>query len=252
MIELSSSRVTVVESAPISSCRYCVVGFPDVGLVSSIALGHAVLKAQMAEVGHLESDDFPPVIVVHDGVPKPPIRLYRRNNVVSVVSEMPVDFNFITPIARSLVDWAKAKNVELLIITSGIAVPNRVEIEVPEVYGVASSPAVRKVMEGTGVKALEEGFVAGLHAALMKESLAKKVPCLILLAQSHLKYPDPGAAASLIDALNRLVGLDVDTKDLLVDEDKVRLQLRALMQRTQEHMQQVKKGQEQEIPLLYS
>jgi len=123
---------------------------------------------------------------------------------------------------------------------------------VPEVYGVASSPDVRKIMDSAGVKALDEGFVAGLHAALMKESLEKRVPCLILLAQSHLKFPDPGAAASLIDALNRLVGLDVDTKELLVHEDEVRLRLRALMQRTQEHMQQVKKGQEQEIPLLYT
>jgi uncharacterized protein len=249
---LSSSRVTVVETTPIDSCRYCVVGFPDVGLVSSIALGHAVLEAKMAEFGHLKSDDFPPVIVVHDGAPKPPMRLYRRNSVVSVVSEIPVDFNFITPITRSLVDWVKSKHVELLVTTSGIAVPNRLEIDVPEVYGVASSPDVRKIMDSAGVKALDEGFVAGLHAALMKESLEKRVPCLILLAQSHLKFPDPGAAASLIDALNRLVGLDVDTKELLVHEDEVRLRLRALMQRTQEHMQQVKKGQEQEIPLLYT
>jgi uncharacterized protein len=249
---LSSSRVTVVETTPIDSCRYCVVGFPDVGLVSSIALGHAVLEAKMAEFGHLESDDFPPVIVVHDGAPKPPMRLYRRNSVVSVVSEMPVDFNFITPVTRSLVDWVKSKHVELLVTTSGIAVPNRLEIDVPEVYGVASSPDVRKIMDSVGVKALEEGFVAGIHAALMKESLEKRVPCLILLAQSHLKFPDPGAAASLIDALNRLVDLDVDTKELLVHEDEVRLRLRALMQRTQEHMQQVKKGQEQEIPLLYT
>jgi uncharacterized protein len=249
---LSSSRVTVVETTPIDSCRYCVVGFPDVGLVSSIALGHAVLEAKMTEFGHLESDDFPPVIVVHDGAPKPPMRLYRRNSVVSVVSEMPVDFNFITPVTRSLVDWVKSKHVELLVTTSGIAVPNRLEIDVPEVYGVASSPDVRKIMDSAEVKALEEGFVAGIHAALMKESLEKRVPCLILLAQSHLKFPDPGAAASLIDALNRLVDLDVDTKELLVHEDEVRLRLRALMQRTQEHMQQVKKGQEQEIPLLYT
>ena len=249
---MSSSRVTVVETTPIDRCRYCVVGFPDVGLVSSIALGHAILEAKMAEFGHLESDDFPPVIVVHDGAPKPPMRLYRRNSVVSVVSEMPVDFNFITPVTRSLVDWVKSKHVELLVTTSGIAVPNRLDIDVPEVYGVASSPAVRKFMDSVGVKALEEGFIAGIHAALMKASLEKRVPCLILLAQSHLKFPDPGAAASLIDALNRLVGLDVDTKELLVHEDEVRLRLRALMQRTQEHMQQVKKGQEQEIPLLYT
>ncbi len=251
-MSVSSERVAVVETAPIEGCRYCVVGFPDVGLVSSIALGHAVLEARMAEVGHLESDAFPPVLVVHDGAPKPPLRLYRRGEVVVVVSEMPMDYSLITPVTRALVEWATTKSVELLITMSGIAVPNRLEIEVPEVYGVASGPPVRKVMEAAHVPALEEGFLAGLHAALMKEALVKGVPCLILLAQAFLKYPDPGAAAAVIDVLNRLVGWDVDTKELLAHEDEVRLRLRALMQRTQQHMQEVQKGHEQEIPLLYT
>jgi uncharacterized protein len=244
--------VTIVETTPIDKCRYCLVGAPDVGLASSIALSYAIQEGKMTEVGYFESDGLPPVIVVHGGDPKPPIRLYRRGDVVVVFSEIPIDYDLIAYMARSIVDWVKSKGVELLIALSGIAVPNRLDIDTPEAYGVASSPAVKNLMKDAGVKSLEEGFVTGLHAVLMKESLKKALPTLVLLAQSHLSYPDPGAAASLISSLNRLVGLKVDAKELMAHEDEFRLRLRALMQRTQEYMQQATKGREQEIPLLYT
>jgi uncharacterized protein len=74
---------------------------------------------------------------------------------------------------------------------------------------------------------------------------------MILLAQSYLQYPDPGAAASLISSLTNLTGLRVDTKKLLAQEDEIRLKMRALMQRTQQQMRQTEKGREQEIPPMY-
>jgi len=248
---MSGRAVTVVEKTPVDRCRYCLVGVPDVGLVGSIALSYVVQEQQMAEVGHIESDAFPPVIVVHNSDPKPPMRLYSKGDVVAVVSEIPIDPRLIPSIARSIVDWAWSKRVELLIALSGIAVQNRLEIDVPTVYGVGSSPSVRELIKNAGVEVFEEGFIAGLHAVVMEGCLKKSVPSMILLAQSHLQYPDPGAAASLIASLSRLVGLRVDTGKLLAQADEIRLRMRELMQRTQQQMQQAQKGREQEIPPMY-
>lgn len=248
---MNSTVVTIVETTTIDRFRYCLIGVPDVGLAGSIALSYSIKEQRMTEVGHLESEAFPPVIVIHNGDPKPPLRLYSKDDVMTVVSEIPIDPHLIAPTARSIVDWVKSKGVELLIALSGISVPNRLEIDVPEVYGVASSPSVRDLMKRGDIKVLEEGFVTGLHAVVMKESLRKKVPCIILLAQAHLQYPDPGAAASLISSINRLLGLTVETKELLAQEEELRLKLRALMQRTQEQMQSVQKGREQELPPMY-
>jgi uncharacterized protein len=249
---MSSRDVTIVETKSIEKCRYCLVGVPDVGLVGSIALSYTVQEGQMTEVGYIESNALPPVIVVHGGDPKPPIRLYRSGDVVVTVSEISIDYHLITPITHAIVDWVKSKGVELLISLSGMAVPNRLEIDVPDVYGVASSPAVKMRMRNAEIKILEEGFITGLPALLMKDCVKKNVSSMILLAQSHLTYPDPGAAASLITSLNKLLGLDVDTKELMAHEDELRVKLRALMHRTSEQMKQLKKGREQEIPLLYA
>ena len=73
----NSNNVTMIETASIDSCKYLLVGFPDAGLAGSIAVSYIIQEQQMAEIGHLESDAFPPVIVVHKGEPHPPLRIYR-------------------------------------------------------------------------------------------------------------------------------------------------------------------------------
>jgi uncharacterized protein len=249
---MSRRAVTVVETAPVEGVEYCLIGVPDVGLVNTIALGYIIQTKQMEEIGYLESDAFPPVIVVHDGAPKPIFRLYRTDDVVAVFSEIPVDARMITPVARAIVAWAKTKRVALVVAVSGIAVPNRLEIDVPEVYGVGSTPAVTARLTTAGIPRLEEGFVTGLHAVVMQESVKQEVPSLLLLAQSHLKYPDPEAAAYATTALNDLLGLKVDVHDLLAQSEEFRVKMRALMQRTQHEMQRTQTGRDQEIPPLYS
>ncbi len=248
---MNSNNVNIIETTPIDSCKYLLVGLPDVGLAGSIALSYLIQEQQMVEIGHLESDTFPPIIVIHKGEPKHPLRIYHKGDVVAIVSEIAITTQLLSSIIHSIVEWTKSKNVELIIALSGIAIPNRLEIEVPAVYGVGSSETIKKLILKTDIKILEEGFITGFHAVMMKECLKKNVNNIILLAQSHLQYPDPEASASLITSLDELVGLKVDTKKLLVQGEETRLKVRELMQRTQHQMQQTQKGQEQEIPLMY-
>lgn len=248
---INDEVVNIVETTPIDVCRYFLIGVPDVGLVGSIALSYVIKEKEMGEVGYLESDAFPPVIVVHEGEPRSPLRLYRKDDVVALISEIPIELKLLPQIARSIVDWAKSKGVELLIALSGIAVQNRLEIEMPKVYYIGSSTSVKNISKSLEIDVFEEGFITGLQAILMKESLKKNVPNMILLAQSHLQYPDPGAAASLITSFSKLLEWEIDVKNLLTQEEEIRLQLRELMQRTQKQMLMAQKGREQEIPQMY-
>jgi len=248
---IRDETVNIVETTPIDVCRLCLIGVPDVGLVSSIALSYVIQEKEMTEVGYLESDFFPPVLVIHNGEPQSPFRLYRKDDVVAMISEIPIELKLLPQIARSIVDWAKSKGVELLIALSGIAVQNRLEIEIPKVYSVGSSPSVNKIIKSLEIDVLEEGFITGLHAIVMKQSLKKNVPNMILLAQSHLQYPDPGAAASLITSFSKLLEWEMDVKKLLSQEEEIRLKLRELMQNTQQQMLIAQKEREQEIPHFY-
>jgi uncharacterized protein len=154
-------------------------------------------------------------------------------------------------LARAIVDWAKSKGVELLISISGTAVQNRLDIEIPEVYGISAFPAEKQLLSKADIELFEEGFMVGPHALILKECQKRNVPNIVLLAQSHYQYPDPGAAASIVAALNKLLSLNIDTKQLLEQAEEIRLKTRELMQRTQRSMQTMQKTQEQEFPAMY-
>jgi len=248
---IGNESVIVVETTPVDECKYCLIGFPDVGLVGSIALSYVIQENEMTEVGHFESDAFPPVIVIHNGEPQSPVRIYRKDDVIVIISEIPIEAQLLSNLARAIVDWAKSKNIELILSLSGIAVQNRLDIEIPKVYSVGSSSSVKSIIIRLVIDVFKEGFITGLHAMVMKESLKQKVPNMILLAQSHLQYPDPGAAASLIYSFSNLLEWEIDVKKLLSQEEEIRLKLRDLMQRTQEQMAVSQKGKEQEIPIMY-
>lgn len=248
---MSEGNVTIVETSPMKRIKYCIIGVPDVGLVGAIAAGYVIRSLKMMEIGHLESDVFPPVMVVHDGDPKAPFRIYSKDDLAIIISEIPLEPEALPLASRAIVDWAKSKNVELLITITGIGVQNREEIDVPAVFGIGNSPSAKSLFSKAGAKPFEEGFMAGLHALIAGESMKKNISNLILLAQSHFQYPDPAAAVSVIDSLKGLLGMDVDTKELLKEAEEIRLKTRELMQRTQRSMEGVGKGQEQEIPMMY-
>jgi len=85
----------------------------------------------------------------------------------------------------------------------------------------------------------------------MRESVKSVVPSVILMAQSHSQYPDPGAAASIVSAVNKLLDLNIDVKGLLEQAEEIRLKMRELMQRTSKSMRGMEKAQEQELPAMY-
>jgi uncharacterized protein len=248
---VETEEVRVVETTPIEKIDHCLIGFPDVGLVGLIAVNHMINALGLEEMGYIESDMLPPVIVVHQGDPKAAVRVYGKDRLAIITSEVPIQPLIIPSLSRKIVDWTKTKGSQLLITVSGIAVQNRLEIETPAVYGVGASQTTRNLLTKSDVKLLEEGFMVGAHAAIMSESLKAKVPSVILMAQSHAQYPDPGAAASIISALNKLLDLNVDVKGLLEQAEEIRLKMRELMQRTSKSMRGMEKAQEQELPAMY-
>lgn len=245
-------EVHVIESQPVDAVKICLIGVPDVGLSGSIALSYMIQKMEMREVGFLDSDVLAPVIVVHEGRPHHPIRIYQKDDVVAIISEVALDISIVSLVARSIVDWVLAKQVEKTIVLTGIAVPNRMDIETPEVFGITSSPLMTTYIQDAGISIFEEGFLAGVPAIILKECLKHRVQNIILLAQAHYKYPDPAAAASLISTMSTLLDIHIDTQPLLEQAEHIRVKMRELMQRTQYQMQRMQKGHEQEIPALYT
>jgi uncharacterized protein len=59
------------------------------------------------------------------------------------------------------------------------------------------------------------------------------------MAEAYPQFPDPGAAAAAIGALNKAISIHVDVGNLIKQADEVRLRMRQLMARTQENMKRM-------------
>ncbi|MBN1762251.1 MAG: proteasome assembly chaperone family protein [Methanomicrobia archaeon] len=248
--------VRIVEEEGVKYTNPIVIeGLPDVGLVGTIAASYIVEKLDFKEIGHIESDLFPPVMVIHNGNLKDPFRIYSAEDgsVVVVLSEVAVPPKAVYPLTTALAEWFSTITVKDQVISiKGLPVKNRMDIENPEVFGIGNNEGAVAELKAKQMDLLEEGFIAGTYAMLLRECWKKKISAISLLAQCYPVYPDPGAAASAIETVKKFVpSLAVDVSELLENAEEIKLKARDLMQQTALSASEMQKDMEQDMPIMY-
>ncbi|MBE0520445.1 proteasome assembly chaperone family protein [Candidatus Bathyarchaeota archaeon] len=247
-----SEEVKITERKEISRGAVMLFGFPDVGLVGVIAASHLISELNLSEVAYMDSRLLPPLIVLHEGLPHSPIRVFGNHDVLLAVSETAVSADTIYPIMHALIDWGRSKDVKKMISMSGIPVQDRQDVKQLKVFAAASNPEILKAVKDKGVQVLKEGYMVGPQAIMMQYCAKTDVPAVTLLAQCFFNYPDPEAAAELLKELSKIAEIKVDVSKLLEKGEEIRLRARDVMRRTQREMSKMKKTQEYDIPMYVS
>ncbi|MEM1657438.1 MAG: PAC2 family protein [Candidatus Jordarchaeales archaeon] len=229
-----------------------IIGLPDVGLVGVILVNHMIQTMNMKEVGYVESDLFPPIMILHKGKPHHPLRIYQKDDLLLFVSEIAIPPIAIYDTSREICEWVKLKEASLVLPIGGTPVPNRMMIDKPKVFAIPVGDDVRKIAEKFGIEIFEEGMIVGPYARIIAECEKYKIPCLTLLSQSYPNYPDPGAAAAAAEVLSKVINIGIDVTPLEEQAEEIRLRMRDLMKRTMLEMERMGKSQEYELPAMYS
>ncbi len=243
--------VEILENTNISDSKVIILGLPDTGLVGVIATAHILEMNKMQYLGSIDSVYFPPMIVIHNGEIMAPVRIYGKDNIISLISEITVPVNAINNFVDAIVAWLEEKKPKLVLFLGGLPAPNRLELEKSTCYAIPTTSELTKLLEQANIPLLVEGLMVGPYALLLKECKKKNIPSIALLSESYANYPDPGAAAAVIEALNKLIELNVEVESLLKKADEIRLNMRDLMRRTAKEMKQAEKTREYELPPLY-
>ena len=247
-----SEDVKIIEKKKIPWDATMVFGFPDVGLVGVIATSHLISELDLAEVAYLDSKLLPPLIVLHEGLPHSPIRIFGDNDLLLAVSETAIPADIIHPIMNSLIDWGKNKKVKMMISLSGVPIQDRQNAQELKVFAAASTPETLKTVHEEGIEVLMEGYMVGPQAIMLQNCAKTDFPALTLLAQCFVNYPDPEAAAEVLKRLASITKVRVDVSKLLEKGEEIRLRARDIMKRTQQEMTKMKKAQEYDIPVYVS
>lgn len=247
-----SEEVNIIErkNAPLEALM--LFGFPDVGLVGVIAAEHLISELELTEIAYLDSRLLPPLIVLHEGLPHSPIRIFGNSKIMLAASETPIPADIMYQITYALIDWGKSKNVKLMISLSGLPVQDRQDLKELKVLAAASNQNVLKMAQDKGIETLLEGYMVGPQAIILQRCARMDLPALTLMAQCFFNYPDPEAAAEVLNGLAKVTGIKVDVAKLLEKGEEIRLKARDVMQRTQQEMSKMKKTQELDLPMYVS
>ncbi|MCZ7397865.1 MAG: proteasome assembly chaperone family protein [Candidatus Methanoperedens sp.] len=228
-------------SEPIRSKNPLVIeGFPGIGLVGNIACQHIIEELGMKYIGSIDSRYFPPLAVLFNGIVFMPVRIYEapKKNIVVVISDIPIHPTASYDLSKALTDWVETLHAKNVISIAGIATTTGMR----RVFGGATSnEMLEKIKDKTEV--FQVGTISGISGSIMTECFLRNIPAVSLLGETPGPNPDPRAAVEVINVLNKIYELSIDSNKLINQAEQIEHELSKLAEqvRTTEVPQAIKK-----------
>lgn len=193
-----------------------IEGFPSKGFVSTIAAKYMIDELDMEPIGYIESDKIKSVAVIHNSRPMRPIRLYLRGNVIVILSELMIPMNHLPEFSGAVIRWFRDICPGEVVLLAGISGKNTDKQH--EIFGLANTDELNLQLRQLNVNHVEEGMLTGISSDLLLYCVENGIPTISLMTETK-NLPDPLAAASMLNIVKKILGLEMDTQRL-IDEGK--------------------------------
>ena len=211
-------------------------GFVGAGLVGPLSINHIIEKLKMKEIGVMRSKYLPPSTVFMRGRLRHPFRFYadKKGTVCAIICEITLRMEGLYSLVNSILNWAAIKGSKEIVILDGVA-SNEHD---GKAYCAAEEDLIR-TMADRDISMIPQGFITGLPGGILNECLVREIQGLTLLAKANKVAPDPLAAATLIEALNRFYYMNIDTEGLKEEKDRLNTEFSELSQKYVEHREEI-------------
>ena len=211
-------------------------GFVGAGLVGPLSVGHIIEKLKMKEIGYMRSKYLPPSTVFIRGRLRHPFRFYSNEDgtVCAVICEITLRMEGLYTIVAEILDWAKEKGSNEIVILDGVASEDHDD----KAYCAAEEDLCR-VMADKNVSMIPQGFITGIPGGILNECLLREIQGVTLLVKANKKIADPIAAATLVEAVNRVYDMEIDTESLRKEKEKIGADFKELSQKYAEHREEL-------------
>lgn len=205
-----------------------LAGFQGIGFVGYIAIKHMVAKLSAEPVGVVETPALPPFVWMDDGKLISPLQLYGFNDLLFLVTEALPPLRDQYSLFRSIADWIVDTGFEEAVLIGGL--DQRFKVDDSKARCAATEAYVRKA--GLSLPLIERGLlITGPLAMMLHRFEARDFPALAILPYAAADRPDPLAAATSIDVVNKLYGLRVDYSELVKDAERIEQEVKELLER---------------------
>jgi len=208
-----------------------IEGFPGFGLVGTIASEFLIEHLKTEQIGKILFDDMPAMVAIHENKIVEPLGVFydKAYNIV-ILHAITAATHYEWEMAQTVSKLASELQAKEIISLEGVG--SGEESEGSRVFYYSSSDKNAKLFEKAGIEALKEGIIIGVTGAVLLR--VEKTPVSCLFAETHSNLPDSKAAAKIVEALDKYLGLNIDYKPLLEQAEKFEEKLKAILQKSQE------------------
>jgi len=207
-------------------------GFVGAGLVGPLAVGCMIDKLKMKEIAYLRSRHLPPSTVFMQGRLRHPFRLYSNDDgtICAIICEITLRAEGLYDVVSAILDWAEKNGSHEIVILDGVASATH-----DDKAFCAAEDDLCRVMENNDIQMIPQGFITGVAGGILNECLVRKIQGVTLLVKASDKKPDPLAAATLVDAVNRAYHMNIDITELRKKKKKLGADFKELSDKYTEH-----------------
>ena len=194
-----------------------IEGFPGLGLVGKIATRFLIKQLKAERFAYLYSPHFPYVVMVNK---KGSVRLYSgkfcfwkdksgKNDLILFTGDSQAQtIEGQYEISDRLLDFAKQYNAKVIVTIGGYRMEAK---EKPKVLTAATnSDLLDRALQAGAIVSPMGSPIVGTAGLILGLSRFKKVDALCLLGETRGYLPDPKAAQSVLEVLQKMFKLDVD------------------------------------------
>ena len=208
--------------------KYIITAFPTVGYVSLLVTKYLEEKKFIKDIGYIDLEPTMPVAVISTGSLKFPIRVFEGSSFIIVTSEVPIQQSEVDKLVDMIISLYKKYKAKGIITIDGIMAEKGKEAS--DVYYVSTAGH-----EIESAKRLNDGAMFGLNAGVALKAVSQDIDALILMSETHYEIPDGLAAASLLNALAGVIGIKVDTKELVTEYKKTLSKINELLKKVSQN-----------------
>lgn len=192
-----------------------VVGFAEYGLAGLTAVNYLVEQLALERAGHIGVDRLPGITPFENGTPRHHTRLFSKPDLdlTALVGELFVPPVAAEPFGEAVLEYTGKHDVEEVVVLSGVPMAHAPDDH--RTFYVASEDYQRaRLGDDHGIPPMGGGFLEGVNGELMQRSLDSPLRSCVLTTPVHAQAPDVEASLRLLEALDTVYDLDLDTGPL--------------------------------------
>lgn len=232
------------------SQRTLLLGFPGNGLIGTFTISYIISHLQMKMTGEVNHQDLPPTLFVENGEIISPIRIYQKDCLYAIISDVPIYPEIAPDLVASVAEFCRKNKITQVIVPSGVDTQSMDSKDI-KTYGLATDPVFEKVMYENDIPKFVSGSIIGTDATIIMTFRNYKIPLLMLYTSCHPFFPDPQAAIHAITSLAKVLKIQVDTTEIQKRVDYLKIQHRNLMEETLNMLAQQEKQLSSKAPPIY-